>query len=482
MSAIIYTREQLNNLKVDGLKDICRTDRVKFYGFSSHSRRPLIEFILRKQAGIPGHLAGPGLSGNGKSALAGGASLSRGLYNKRLHPQVKEEDDYSDIFNEMFSVSNYAREYDDFEIDESNSIFDSYPNEEILGKEITKIGDTLKLYDKNSSLNFERFIDINRSEMYSLHKKQLYGKYGYLGDEMILLHATNKNNISEILENDFSLTINARHGIAYGKGLYFTNSIKKALEYSERGLKTKYVIITQVYIGDMVAGNMTMDIHPKLPNSNKIYDTSVDNILNPIQYIKKSNNQWNILGILEVKLSNPNIEKMKSSHLNCSLTIHNKTNEVLTIHFSFNKFSMSNQIQGKHMGIIKNGSLRVYNTAIGHNFACSNKYGCFRILTITKTKEYITIDKDYNIKNGDLPKWDCIKCKTKNDDDSTSCDNCNARRFPTPSTLPYYSKHISTMNSMGSHAPVIPSSHAPVIPSSHAPVIPSNPTGGASGL
>ena len=65
---------------------------------------------------------------------------------------------------------------------------------------------------------------------------------------MILYHGTDQKNIQSILNDDFRLTNNPVHGHVYGKGIYFTNDIEKALSYSERGKSTKYVIVCNVHI------------------------------------------------------------------------------------------------------------------------------------------------------------------------------------------------------------------------------------------
>ena len=64
---------------------------------------------------------------------------------------------------------------------------------------------------------------------------------------------------------------------------------------------TKYVIVCNVHIGDICQGYSTMNIHPKMRDRDKQYDTSVDNIRSPKQFIKKKNGTYNILGIITIK-------------------------------------------------------------------------------------------------------------------------------------------------------------------------------------
>lgn len=379
MSTTTYTRQQLTSKTKEELRDICRSDRVKYYGFSSLTKGPLIEFILK--GGKLGRLV------QGVSRTQGG-TLTQPISNPE-----PDEDDFSDL-SEMFSenLGIYKREYDDYGIEEDSELFSAKPEfEEIDNFVNDKIVKTIKSLDPNSSVFYEHYENVDKSEMYSLYKKQLYRKYGKLGEETILLHGTNECNIKEILENDFSLTINAKHGTAYGKGIYFTNNILKALDYSERDKKTKYVIMTRVYIGDIVPGTISMDIHPKMPNSDKRYDTSVDCPNNPIQFIKKNNNQYNIIGVMKINLSKSDVLKLKLNPLNSNLQILNKTSEKIKVYFSHTKFQMNNKPQGKYMGELKVGSQGGYNTAYNHHFACFNKHGCMRLITITKLKTLIVL-------------------------------------------------------------------------------------------
>ena len=51
-------------------------------------------------------------------------------------------------------------------------------------------------------------------------------------------------------------------------------------------------------------GRMNTDLHPKIPGSSigKTYDTSVDKLVNPKQFVKKKNGCYNILGIMKFNL------------------------------------------------------------------------------------------------------------------------------------------------------------------------------------
>ena len=47
-----------------------------------------------------------------------------------------------------------------------------------------------------------------------------------------------------------------------------------------------------------------MDMIPRMPDTDRYYDTSVDNEITPKQFVKYKNHQYNILGSLHIKITN----------------------------------------------------------------------------------------------------------------------------------------------------------------------------------
>lgn len=125
-----------------------------------------------------------------------------------------------------------------------------------------------------------------------------------MNQEEYLYHGTDLNNIDSILNDDFSLTINPRHGCRFGKGIYFTNDLELAMKYSEIHLNKKYVFVCKVYIGDICRGEYNMDKLPMNNNTGIVFDTAVDSLNNPKQFIKFKNHQYLIIGLLEIDLFN----------------------------------------------------------------------------------------------------------------------------------------------------------------------------------
>ena len=193
-----------------------------------------------------------------------------------------------------------------------------------------------------AEINFEFYENDRYNQLYKYHKEYIMNQYGDLGNhnQQLLIHGTEQSKIPSILERDFSLTINARHGTVLGKGIYFTNDLEYASKYSERGKKDKYYLLCSVHVGNIIRGNPRMDMLPKMENQDRYYDTSVDNIDNPKQFVKFKNNTYNFLGIIHVKIqdeksllfrydrkiqkpSQHNIKNMKYSNLNHNITPYN---------------------------------------------------------------------------------------------------------------------------------------------------------------
>jgi len=161
-------------------------------------------------------------------------------------------------------------------------------------------------YCKNNlaEINFELYENDRYNHLYKYHKECIMNQYGDLGEnnQQLLIHGTDESKINSILESDFSLTINVHHGSVLGKGIYFTNDLEFASKYSERGKKEKYYLLCSVHVGNIIRGNRRMDMLPKIEEQDRYYDTAVDCIHNPKQFVKFKNNTYNFLGIIRVKI------------------------------------------------------------------------------------------------------------------------------------------------------------------------------------
>ena len=337
-------RANFRGMKMKELKEICRSEPQKYSGFSKLRRTDLINFMYQRSSIHYISERGRRLNAN--------ASIVYDLYDFFETEEEKSE-----------RLLQYCIER---------------PEED----DIQSLVSVLKQKYPSSNVIFDKHDDHNNDLIYRGNKGKYISQHGSLGEhgEMILYHGTDGENLIGILGDDFRLTSNPVHGHMYGKGIYFTNDIDKAIYYSERKKNTKYVIVCNVHVGDICLGNGSMDIHPKMPDKDKTFDTSVDNISRPKQFIKKKNGTYNILGILTIE----NYEESKSSHYSGSFHIINKTHRSISLYWippnvTHNTYNIDIR-KCKEMGIIppsensNQGSTRKL-CQIGHQFACvSRKY------------------------------------------------------------------------------------------------------------
>ena len=358
----------LDKKTIKELHVICKGDRTTYKGYSKCKRKEdLIEFILSN--GIP------------------------------ISEQYEEsENEFGESLERLFN-----------ELEESNNtMFRDRPTRERIDETLTGVEEEVKAFNPHNSMVFDIHNDEDKGSMYRLYKHRSYKKYNSLGNngEMILFHGTSEENVSNILNDDFSLTISERHGHRYGKGIYFTSSIWKALSYSGRGDGVKYVIMCLVHVGDTILGTSTMDIHPKMPDSEKRYDTSVDNILRPIQFIKKSTGTYNIIGVLKFNITGHlrnSVRVPPPNRFNAGLHIINTTPEKIELYWipadtKLYDPSLDIRTVGKYIGIIPARAPRVhlagsqkFNVQKDHKFVCKNSVGYVRIIEIKNTKEVVKI-------------------------------------------------------------------------------------------
>ena len=363
------------NMSVKELKDICRSDPMKYYGFSKLRKSELIDFMYRK---------------NSSSVSA--------------RYQVPIQRNHQRPSYNLSDVSHIFETPEDHE-ERIQSYYEPKPEDSVIED---LIGSLSSRYP-NSSVTFDKHEDANNDLIYRGNKGKYIAQHGSLGEhgEGILYHGTDKKNLISILNDDFRLTTNPVHGHLYGKGVYFTNDIEKAIYYSEKGKSTKYIIVAMVHIGDICLGNASMDVHPKMPNLDKAFDTSVDNMRKPRQFIKKKNGTYNVLGIITIE----NYSGNRSSKFSGKFQIINTHDYPVTLYWmppnisyhygtrvpilkTCKRMSTIPASIQDYLGHFKPGTTKQL-CQIGHTFACVhhregyNDY--IKIFTSTKKGEIITI-------------------------------------------------------------------------------------------
>ena len=358
----------LKKKSLKDLKELCKGDRHKYKGYSKYTRKKdLLKFIIRLNSPNSNHKRVAPIIPN-------------------LYSLFETEEELNDRYAEMYM-------------------------EKPIGDEINSLITELNGRYPRSDVIFDSHNDPNNDMIYKANKKKYISQYDSLGEsgEQILYHGTNEENLTSILGDDFRLTSNPVHGSLFGKGIYFTNDIEKAIYYSERGKKTKYIIVCIVHTGDIVQGRANMDIHPLIPHSDKRYDTSVDNISNPKQFIKKKNGTYNILGIITIENYISNNSDPNRIILNSSFRVKNTMYDDIVLywvpdHYTHLLPNIDIKLM-KRLATIK--GCKVFNpiagfhcsktqlSVIGHTFVCviHDKYNfdIVRIFTSKHKDELITI-------------------------------------------------------------------------------------------
>jgi len=231
--------------------------------------------------------------------------------------------------------------------------------------------------EEMTELNFEPYEDERYNHLYSYHKKHLLDKYGDIGEhgEKILIHGTDEISIREILDSDFALTKDKRHGSVFGRGIYFTDDLRLACKYSEKGKTEKYFIVCQVHIGNTVLGRRDMDRLPKMEGQERFYDTAVNKISRTTQYVKFKNHTYNLLGILHLKILN------EDSRLYTNDRGRNGWNgsgsggiSNPSMNYSITNQPPNNSInQSDNLSRLSNRDIRSMRTPLKHNLTLVNK-------------------------------------------------------------------------------------------------------------
>ena len=171
-----------------------------------------------------------------------------------------------------------------------------------------------KLYNKSKPYQLEinnHFNDFE-NERYDLYKNYFNKKIG-LFQEKLLFHGTSKENLQSILTNGLTMTNNTKHGKVHGNGVYFTDKLDFALKYPKTSTIERYVIVCKVGVNNIIEGRKAIENFPTKSNSHIKYDTGVDNLTTPVQFVKKDTEQYKIIGYFKIIISSTNISQKYNS-------------------------------------------------------------------------------------------------------------------------------------------------------------------------
>ncbi|NXL48213.1 PAR12 polymerase, partial [Podilymbus podiceps] len=105
-------------------------------------------------------------------------------------------------------------------------------------------------------------------------------------DERFLFHGTSLSHVPAICEQNFDWRICGTHGTTYGKGSYFARDASYSHEYCSSHNGHYRMFVAQVLVGDFVQGNPEyLRPPPRASNSNRLYDSCVDDPTDPSIFV-----------------------------------------------------------------------------------------------------------------------------------------------------------------------------------------------------
>ena len=159
------------------------------------------------------------------------------------------------------------------------------------------------------------FHDPMQRQIYELYKQDK-------GNEITVFHGTHEKHLSSILTNGFSLTNKIEHGSRFGNGIYFAKCQAFASMYPKT-CESRVILIVKIYNKNIILGSPKYDIPPNVLNSPVHYDTYVDNIKKPQQFVKNNEKSYHIIGYIKCKIQPKQVISKKPNTI--SLIFENTT-------------------------------------------------------------------------------------------------------------------------------------------------------------
>ncbi|XP_030907315.1 protein mono-ADP-ribosyltransferase PARP12 [Melopsittacus undulatus] len=105
-------------------------------------------------------------------------------------------------------------------------------------------------------------------------------------DERLLFHGTSPSHIPAICEQNFDWRMCGTHGTMYGKGSYFARDASYSHEFCSSQSGRYSMFVANVLVGDFVQGNPKhLRPPPRDSNSNRLYDSCVDDPTDPSIFV-----------------------------------------------------------------------------------------------------------------------------------------------------------------------------------------------------
>lgn len=109
-----------------------------------------------------------------------------------------------------------------------------------------------------------------------------------------LFHGTSHNVVPSICAENFDWRLHGTaSGQSYGRGTYFGTDAKLSLGYCRADSNNfKYIFVARVAVGSMAVGNSSMVRPPLNPTTSMPFDSTVDNVTNPMIIVKYKTEEY----------------------------------------------------------------------------------------------------------------------------------------------------------------------------------------------
>lgn len=128
----------------------------------------------------------------------------------------------------------------------------------------------------------------NRSlwRMFQWQKENMMERNGGKAvEERLLFHGTDPSLLDAICDQNFDWRMCGVHGTLYGKGSYFARDAAYSHNYCKSTSTSKTMFVARVLVGEFTRGSSSY-VRPPAKGLNKnLYDSCVDNIINPAIFV-----------------------------------------------------------------------------------------------------------------------------------------------------------------------------------------------------
>ncbi|XP_049678154.1 protein mono-ADP-ribosyltransferase PARP12-like isoform X1 [Accipiter gentilis] len=105
-------------------------------------------------------------------------------------------------------------------------------------------------------------------------------------DERLLFHGTSPSHMPAICEQNFDWRICGTHGTMFGRGSYFARDASYSHDYCSSHSGRYSMFVARVLVGDFVQGDPEyLRPPPRASNSNRLYDSCVDDPTDPSIFV-----------------------------------------------------------------------------------------------------------------------------------------------------------------------------------------------------